>query len=49
MNCKNFYCGDGQQHAVDEACDDGNDITTDGCVNCEFAKCGDGFTQANIE
>ena len=48
MNCKNHFCGDGSQHSS-EACDDGNSVTTDGCVNCEIAECGDGFTQANKE
>lgn len=32
-----------------EDCDDGNAITTDGCIDCTFATCGDGFVHAGVE
>ena len=33
-----------------EACDDGNGIETDDCLNnCQLATCGDGVIQANVE
>jgi MYXO-CTERM domain-containing protein len=41
-------CGN---HLVErnEQCDDGNEDTTDACVACRFARCGDGFVQAGVE
>jgi cysteine-rich repeat protein len=41
-------CGDG---VVDpgEQCDDGNDDTTDACVECQLSYCGDGFVQSGVE
>ena len=44
-------CGDGIGHArIDEECDDGNDVNTDGCLNdCREARCGDNLVQAGIE
>jgi cysteine-rich repeat protein len=42
-------CGD---HVVeaDEACDDGNDSSTDACIaGCLLATCGDGFVQQGFE
>jgi cysteine-rich repeat protein len=41
-------CGD---HVVlgAEACDDGNDVGTDACVACAFARCGDGEVFAGVE
>jgi cysteine-rich repeat protein len=38
-------CGD---RSVDpgEDCDDGNDVNTDGCVRCRFARCGDAHRYA---
>ena len=32
-----------------EQCDDGNDDSTDACVQCNPAKCADGFVQAGVE
>jgi cysteine-rich repeat protein len=32
-----------------EECDDGNSDSTDSCVNCQNAYCGDGFVQAGVE
>lgn len=32
-----------------EDCDDGNDATTDGCIACSFASCGDGALRARVE
>jgi cysteine-rich repeat protein len=41
-------CGNG---VIDqgEECDDGNQITTDDCVNCQTAVCLDGFVHAGVE
>ncbi len=42
-------CGNGK---VDpgEACDDGNAVSTDACVDgCVFARCGDGVVEAGVE
>lgn len=42
-------CGDGVQDEQ-EACDDGNTASTDGCTSaCEVATCGDGFVRAGVE
>jgi hypothetical protein len=35
-------CGDSVRGPVAEECDDGNDNRDDGCVDCTFARCGDG-------
>ncbi len=32
-----------------EECDDGNALTTDGCIECKLATCGDGFVHAGVE
>ncbi|MBX3160206.1 MAG: DUF4215 domain-containing protein [Deltaproteobacteria bacterium] len=32
-----------------EQCDDGNNIDTDACVNCQNARCGDGKVRAGVE
>jgi cysteine-rich repeat protein len=32
-----------------EACDDGNDDNSDGCLSCEDAVCGDGFKRDGVE
>src|SRR6266404_2846500 len=32
-----------------EECDDGNDVSTDGCIACKLATCGDGFVHAGVE
>jgi cysteine-rich repeat protein len=43
-------CGDGLVQAGEEACDDGNQVNTDACLNaCTVARCGDGAVQAGIE
>jgi cysteine-rich repeat protein len=41
-------CGNG---IVDpgEECDDGNHISTDNCIDCKLATCGDGFVHAGVE
>ncbi|MBL90885.1 MAG: hypothetical protein CMH56_03625, partial [Myxococcales bacterium] len=31
------YCGDGVHDVVEEACDDGNEVDSDGCHQCEIA------------
>ncbi|MBI3540933.1 MAG: hypothetical protein HY073_02180 [Deltaproteobacteria bacterium] len=41
-------CGNGIVEAG-EACDDGNNDATDGCVSCQVAQCGDGFVEAGVE
>ncbi len=42
-------CGNGIVEPP-EACDDGNDIQTDSCLdNCTLAACGDGFVHAGVE
>ena len=42
-------CGDGLQQ-TDEACDDGNTVQTDSCLNdCTMARCGDGVIQDGVE
>lgn len=42
-------CGDGVLHPG-EACDDGNDINSDECLNdCTIASCGDGITHDGVE
>lgn len=47
--CAPNVCGDGVRSAT-EACDDGNDDDTDGCLStCEVARCGDGKVQAGVE
>ena len=42
-------CGDAQQQ-IGEACDDGNQSNSDGCVgdNCSLAACGDGYRRADL-
>jgi hypothetical protein len=32
-----------------EQCDDGNALTTDACIACQFATCGDAFVHAGVE
>jgi len=39
--CTSLDCGDGIMDSGEE-CDDGNDDSTDACVNCFVARCGDG-------
>lgn len=41
-------CGDGQVDS-DEECDDGNHDTSDRCVRCKRAKCGDGYLSRERE
>ncbi|KAL4646910.1 acetylcholinesterase collagenic tail peptide-like [Arapaima gigas] len=44
------YCGDGVTQAYrGEQCDDGNKVVTDGCVECRFAYCGDGYRHDGVE
>lgn len=47
--CTVNVCGDGYALADVEACDDGNDEVTDGCIACEVAWCGDGHVYKNVE
>lgn len=44
----NPFCGN---NAVEtgEQCDDGNNVNTDDCINCQNARCGDGYIQTSIE
>ena len=47
--CQPYLCGNGVLEVL-EACDDGNDITTDACQpDCTESKCGDGFVQEGVE
>ena len=47
--CINQTCGNGIVEGA-EACDDGNTIQTDACLNtCKAASCGDGLVQAGVE
>ena len=32
-----------------EACDDGNEVDEDGCIDCVPAQCGDGITRGDLE
>jgi hypothetical protein len=41
-------CGNGTVDAT-ESCDDMNVITTDACINCQKATCGDGYVESGIE
>lgn len=46
--CVESACGDGFHDPFREACDDGNDDSTDGCTQtCELPRCGDGHRQAS--
>ena len=47
-NCTLPACGDSITDG-DEQCDDGNEVTTDACVACKTATCGDGKIQAGVE
>ena len=55
--CGDARCGDGfrrQDLESDaegyEACDDGNQVDTDACLNrCTVARCGDGVAQRGVE
>ena len=42
------FCGDGTV-AETEQCDDGNEDTTDGCIDCNNARCGDGYVKSSEE
>ena len=46
--CVTYSCGDGWTHAVFEECDDGNPDTSDDCVMCANATCGDVASAALI-
>ncbi len=41
-------CGNSIVDAGEE-CDDGNAVSTDGCIDCKLATCGDGFVHAGVE
>lgn len=46
---REVVCGD-RIVLGEEACDDGNGVSTDACVEgCELAACGDGFVRASFE
>lgn len=48
--CVPTQCGDGfVDRAANEECDDKNEVTTDACVACKRATCGDGFVRAGVE
>jgi cysteine-rich repeat protein len=42
------FCGDGKIDKEEE-CDDGNDDSTDACIKCKEARCGDGFLFKGVE
>ena len=47
--CAAERCGNGRLDAG-EACDDGNDVDTDGCTSaCVVARCGDGIRFLGVE
>jgi len=47
--CQPYLCGNGVVEPG-EACDDGNDISTDACKpDCAAASCGDGVVHAGVE
>ncbi len=46
--CANASCGDAVTD-TGEQCDDGNGITTDACIQCQTAFCGDGFVRMGVE
>jgi cysteine-rich repeat protein len=46
--CVAPVCGDGLV-GPGEQCDDGNSSSTDGCVSCEVARCGDSFVRQGVE
>jgi hypothetical protein len=48
--CRPSRCGDGfVDMNAGETCEDGNTDTTDSCVNCRKAICGDGYIHSGIE
>ncbi|HBU48804.1 MAG TPA: hypothetical protein DEB46_10880, partial [Myxococcales bacterium] len=48
-NCALPVCGDGLING-DEACDDGNRVSSDACTaQCQPARCGDGFVRLGLE
>ena len=55
-DCQPARCGDGVlrvdrvQGQVDfEACDDGNEVDEDACIDCVAARCGDGVPRGDLE
>lgn len=49
-DCTAVACGDQQVNiTAGEACDDGNAITTDACIACTVAVCGDGYIYEGVE
>ncbi|MCA9614229.1 MAG: DUF4215 domain-containing protein, partial [Myxococcales bacterium] len=47
-SCTRARCGD-MVTDTGEACDDGNAVSTDACVSCVAARCGDGFVRTGVE
>ncbi|XP_043931209.1 acetylcholinesterase collagenic tail peptide-like [Protopterus annectens] len=44
------YCGDGKiQVENEEQCDDGNNDSSDDCIDCKLAVCGDGHVHTGVE
>ena len=49
-DCTYVMCGDGYHNTLSEQCDDGNELSNDGCVGaCLLAVCGDGHLYEGIE
>jgi len=50
VDCTAVTCGDQRvNETAGEACDDGNSATTDSCIACIAASCGDNFLRSGIE
>ena len=48
-DCTFVVCGDGHFNPFGEGCDDGNNISEDGCSeNCGFESCGDQIVQPGL-
>ncbi|WP_434422235.1 DUF4215 domain-containing protein [Nannocystis pusilla] len=47
-DCTQPFCGNGAKEDG-EACDDGNNVDTDACIDCKMATCGDGFVWTGEE
>ena len=37
-SCTAAVCGDGLHYLLEEECDDGNDVPTDGCIDCQLPR-----------